>query len=248
MKRSPHYLKDSVMNSINRRIIAPRHFKTNSIVDFINDCKVIYSLSNRKERGFLLDLSKVNECSMIGVLLVYKIIEFSIKNNCFIRPAYLMSIEFQKALEKYGFTNLILTYLADKSVAEKEFINLKVSISDSFIIAPQALLRNDKYSSEVLNKRYLPQIDCYYSFNPKVVKMIFLCFSEILLNFWEHAVDDTQSIIVANGNKSIIEIACADNGKGVLSTLSLAGKTKKNELSTFLSAIEKGVTSKELMS
>jgi hypothetical protein len=234
------------MSLINRKIVAPKHFRTNSIINFINDCQEIYSLPNKKENGFLLDLGKVKECTMIGVLLVYKIIEFSIKNNCFNRPMYLMNVSFRKAMEKYGFTTLILTYLADKDVAEKEFANLKISVSDNFIIAPQALLRNDKYSSELLNKKYLPQIQQYYSFSEKAVTMIFLCFSEILLNFWEHAVDDTQSIIVANGNKLNIEIACVDNGKGILTTLKLAGKEQKNNLSTLLSAVEKGVTSKDL--
>jgi len=234
------------MSLINRRIVAPKHFRANSIVNFITDCQDIYRLANKKENGFLLDLGRVKECTMIGVLLVYKIIEFSIKNNCFNAPMYLMDVPFREAMEKYGFTKLILTYLADKDVAEKEFANLKISVSDNFIIAPQALLRNDKYSSELLNKKYLPQIEKYYSFNDKAVTMIFLCFSEILLNFWEHAVDDTQSIIVANGNKSNIEIACVDNGKGILTTLKLAGKEQKDNLNTLISAVEKGVTSKDL--
>lgn len=234
------------MSLINRRIVAPKHFRANSIINFITDCQDIYHLANKNEKGFLLDLGKVKECTMIGVLLVYKIIEFSIKNNCFNGPMYLMDVPFREAMEKYGFTKLILTYLADKDVAEKEFANLKISVSDNFIIAPQALLRNDKYSSELLNKKYLPKIEQYYSFNSKAVTMIFLCFSEILLNFWEHAVDDTQSIIVANGNKSNIEIACVDNGKGILTTLKLAGKEQKDNLNTLISAVKKGVTSKDL--
>lgn len=234
------------MSLINRRIVAPKHFRANSIINFITDCQDIYRLANKKENGFLLDLGKVKECTMIGVLLVYKIIEFSIKNNCFNAPMYLMDVPFRGAMEKYGFTKLILTYVADKDVAEREFENLKISVSDNFIIAPQALLRNDKYSSELLNKKYLPQIEKYYSFNDKAVTMIFLSFSEILLNFWEHAVDDTQSIIVANGNKSNIEISCVDNGKGILTTLKLAGKEQKDNLNTLISAVEKGVTSKDL--
>lgn len=183
---------------------------------------------------------------MIGVLLTYKIIEFSIKHNCFYAPAYLMGKPFREAMKKYGFTNLILTYLADKGKAEKELSKLKISVQDEFIIAPQALLRNDKYSSEKLNEKYLPEIDRYYSKNKKVVSMIFTCFSEIFLNFWQHAIDDTQSIIVASGNKNQIEIGCADNGKGIITTLSQAGKEKENRVKTLISAMEKGVTSKDM--
>ena len=234
------------MTSINRIITAPKHFKANSIIQFIDDCSPIFNLIGKNENGFLLNLEKVKECNMIGVLLVYKIIEFSIKKNCFNGPMYLMGLPFREAMEKYGFTNLIITYLADRNVAEREFANLKISVSDNFIIAPQALLRNDKYSSELLNKKYLPQIENYYTFNLKAVTMIFICFSEILLNFWEHAIDDTQSIIVANGNNTNIEISCADNGQGIVSSLKNAGKEQKDGISTFISSVKKGVTSKDM--
>ncbi len=234
------------MNSVNRVITAPKHFRANSILQFIEDCSPVYGLSGKNEKGFLLDLERVRDCSMIGVLLVYKVIEYSIKRNCFNGPMYLMGLPFRESMEKYGFTNLIITYLADKNVAEREFANLKISVTDNFIIAPQALLRNDRYSSEILNKKYLPQIESYYSFSPKAVTMIFICFSEILLNFWEHAIDDTQSIIVANGNNSNIEISCADNGQGVVTSLVNAGKPKKDGINTFISSVEKGVTSKEM--
>ncbi|WP_321343442.1 ATP-binding protein [uncultured Draconibacterium sp.] len=230
----------------NRTIVAPKNFKANSIISFINDCEDIYGLINKNEPGFLLDLGKIQKCGMIGVLLVYKIIEFSIKNKCFNGPMYLMSPVFQQSMNKYGFTKLILAYLADKKKAEKEFSKLKVSVTDEFIIAPHALLRHDRFSSEVLNTKYLPQIENYYSFDKKVVSMIFQTFSEVLLNFWEHAVDDTQSIIVANGNKTNIEIACADNGRGVLTTLTMANKQRRDKIKTLMSAVKKGVTSKEM--
>ncbi len=231
---------------INRRIIAPKNFRPNAIISFINDCQDIYRLVNKKEEGFLLDLGKVQETTMIGVLLIYKIIEFSSKNKCFKAPQCWPSDSFKEAMEKYGFTKLISNYFENKDAVEKEFANLKISVSDNFIIAPQALLKNDKYSSEELNSKYLPQIEKYYITNEKVVKMIFLCFSEILLNFWEHAVDETQSIIVAHGSKTKVEIACVDNGKGILTTLKLAGKERKDNVSTLMSAVEKGITSKEL--
>lgn len=234
------------MNLINRKVVAPKQFRANSIITFINDCEDIFYLQGKKETGFFLDLNEISKCSMIGVLLVYKVIEYSLKNECFNSPMYLMGKPFRNAMKKYGFTKLIITYLSDKNVAEREFKNLKISVTDRFIIAPQALLRNDRFSTEILNRKYLPQIQNYYSFSEKAISMIFLCFSEILLNFWEHAVDDTQSIIVANGNKNNIEIACADNGKGILTTLAQAGKSKNNSIDTLKSAVEKGVTSKDL--
>lgn len=234
------------MASINRILRVPKKFNPTSIITFINDSQDVFRIIGKNERGFFLDLSNVQKCGMIGVLLVYKVIEFSIKNDCFLAPSYAMSQPFMKAMEKYGFTGLIISYLAEKKKAEKEIGRLRVSVTDEFIIAPHALIRHDKYSSEVLNSKYLPKIEKYYSFSKKAVSMIFQSFSEVLLNFWEHAVDDSQSIIVANGNKETIEIACADTGKGVLTTLMQANKQKKDKINTLISAVEKGVTSKDM--
>lgn len=233
--------------SIRRRITAPKHFTTTSLISFIQDCEEIFSLGNMKEKGFLLDLSKVSQVSMLTVLVIYKLIEYTFMNQCFERPAIKYDNPIKEALKKYGFTELILTYMADRKAAELEYKRLKVSVGENFIIAPQALLRNDKYSVESLNRNYLPIIEKYYQKSDKMVSMIFLVFSEILLNFWEHAIEDTKSIIVANGNRQNIEIACADTGDGIISTLgrSLTSQSMAPE-SILLKAVEKGVTSKRL--
>jgi hypothetical protein len=76
--------------------------------------------------------------------------------------------------------------------------------------------------------------------------MILTCVSEILLNFWKHALEDPQSILVAEGTKSKIEIGCADTGNGIISTLK-EGKQEFRKLSSrqiLQKAIQKNVTSK----
>lgn len=233
------------MSLIKNKIIAPKKFRANTLKKFIDDCSIIFNYINKNEAGLFLDLTKIRECNIIGVLLIYKVMEFSVNKNCFLNPHYEMSSEFSDCISKYGFTNLIQSLIADKIATEKEFENLKISVTDNFIIAPQALLRNDTYSSEILNEKFTPKIQEYYSYDRKVTSMIFTCFSEIFLNFWEHANDDTQSIIVANGHKKNIEIACADNGIGVLSSLNNSGKSSTSDLKTFISSLEKGVTSKK---
>lgn len=133
-----------------------------------------------------------------------------------------------------------------KDVLENEYKKLNIKIQESFIIAPQPLLRNDSYSNDVLIERFLPKINEYYSFNERVVSMIFQCLSEILLNFWEHAIEDTKSILVADGNKTSIEIACADTGNGIISTLEQSNPSKNtSKEKLILSALEKGITSKK---
>jgi len=232
--------------SINRRIVAPKHFTASSLINFIQNCEEIFRLNNKREKGFLLDLSKIQQASMLGSLVIYKLIEYTLTHNCFERPAVYFENPIKEALKKYGFSNLILTFMADRKIAEEEYKKLKVSVGENFIIAPQALLRNDKYSIESLNKNYLPLIEKYYQESDKVVSMIFLVFSEVLLNFWEHAVDDSKSIIVANGNSQNIEIACADTGEGIVTTLGRSLSSQNiNPESVLAKSIQKGVTSKK---
>src|SRR5690606_12886621 len=110
-------------------------------------------------------------------------------------------------------------YISNKEVSEKAFKEFKIKLEERFIIAPQALLRTTNYTNEYLRNEFIPNIEKYYSKSPESVSLIFSCFSEILLNFWEHAIQDTKSVILADGNKNKIEIACADTGIGIISNL-----------------------------
>lgn len=234
----------------NRRVIKPpKNFRSTEIAGFLLQCEEIFQLKNAEEENFLLDLSHVNKVSMLATLIVYKIIEFSTNHSCFKDPLINLpwNSEMGVALEKYGFTDLVLAYMVDKDKIKKEYEKLRVSVSDSFIIAPQALIRNDRKSREEINQKYLPQIQKYYKTNPKAISMILLVFSEILLNFWEHAIEDTESIIVAYGNSQNIEIACADTGNGIISTL--GGSMISSDLrpeQILLESIKRGVTSKRM--
>jgi hypothetical protein len=235
----------------NRVIKAPKNFKSTDILMFLRQCEGIFSLRNKNEEGFLLDLSEVTKASMLAALVTYKVIEYTVNHSCFNNP--LINLPWESpmgiTLEKYGFTNLVLAYIENKSEVKNFYKNLKVSVSagNAFIIAPKALIRTDKKSREEINKTYLPQIEKYYQANPKAVSMILLVFSEILLNFWEHAIEDTESIIVASGNKQNIEIACADTGNGIISSLggALSGSDLRPD-EILLKSLKKGVTSKQL--
>lgn len=232
--------------SINRVITAPKNLTSASIIVFILQCEKVFELKGKNEKGFLLDLSKIQKASMLGILVIYKLIEFTFTHGCFVNPMISFDQPIRDALKKYGFSALILSYIVDKRQSESEYKKLKVSVGDNFIIAPQALLRNDKISRESLSKNYLPQIQEYYKEKEKVVSMILIIFSEVLLNFWEHAVDDTKSIIVANGNHQNIEIACADTGDGIISTLGKSLNTSLSPQQILEKSVEKGMTSKQM--
>jgi hypothetical protein len=67
----------------NRVLITPKKFNENSILGFLAKAKFIFNSEGKKEAGFTLNLKETQECSIIGVLLVYKFMEFAIKKNAF---------------------------------------------------------------------------------------------------------------------------------------------------------------------
>ncbi len=229
-------------------ISAPKYFTAPKILEFLEECVPLFKLKMTRTPGYVFDLMKVRECSMLATLVFYKIIEYTLSNQCFNKPAIAFNYDEPIVIEsfkKFGFWELIMDYMEDRRSVEKSYRRLEIKIEDNFIIAPQALLRDSNFSSKALRENFLPQIEDYYSYNSKAVSMIFLCLSEILLNFWEHAVEDTKSIIVANGNRTQIEIACADTGKGIVSTLKEGGTITSSSPALILSkSVEKGVTSK----
>ena len=231
--------------STSKRVALPKNFTSAAALEFLVKAQEFFSYKGKQVNGFLLDTSKVRECSMLGVLLFYKFIEYTFNNNCFNNPLINFKEKMHIAVKKYGFSDLITQYMKDKKKVASEYKKLAISLTDEFIIAPQALLRDEKYSNEALRDKFLPKIKEYYEGNEKGISMIFSCLSEVLLNFWEHAIQDTKSIIVASGNKNNIEIACADTASGIISTLGpVLNISKEKKEIILLKSIEKGVTSK----
>lgn len=205
-----------------------------------------FGMENKSISDVKINLRKLKKTSLLGVLINYKFIEYTYKNYCFKKAELLVNDYVMTEWERYGFTELFNLYISNKDITEKWYKKLDVKVSERFIIAPQALLRDNNYSQTYLNSNFLPKIENYYNGNEKAVSMIFLCLSEILLNFWEHAIDDTNSILVAEGNVNHIEIACADTGNGIISTLE---NTLDKKIATkplkILEAVKKNVTSKK---
>jgi hypothetical protein len=219
----------------------PKVLKPNNIVELLNSLEKAFKMEEQLVPDAKINLTKVKKTSLLGVLLNYKFIEYTYKNNCFKKPEMIVNEYVKKQWERYGFTKLIHSFVSNKDLTEKNYKNLR------FIIAPQALLRSKDYSDRFMKSEFLPKIEDYYKKNDKVVSMIFLCLSEILLNFWEHAVDDTNSILVAEGNDNHIEIACADTGNGIITTLNkIFENSSIDRAETLKKSVEKYVTSKKM--
>lgn len=223
---------------------APKNFTVNFILDFLSKIEKTFDWKQKAIPNVQIDLSEVEKTDILGLLIFYKFIDYTYANYCFRKPQIFVEEYYNNIWSKYEFDKLIQAYIANNEVTEKPFKEFKVILEDKFIIAPQALLRESNYSKEYLEAEFIPKIEQYYENRPKIPDLIFSCFSEILLNFWEHAVSDTKSVILADGNQSKIEIACADTGTGIITNLQsfFANKYRKEELLT--KAVERGITSK----
>lgn len=228
-----------------KTIRMPKIMNATSVNEVLSEFKDVFSYENQRLVGYTLDLSKIKKINVLGMLVIYKILEFSVEKKCFLNP----EIHYEELIEikwaEYQFLPLINSYIREVDSSQK-FKNLKIQLTDKFILAPQPLLRDTNFTDNFLKNKFLPKVKEYYNGNEKVISMIFTCFSEILLNFWEHAVEDTKSIMMADGNKSYMEIACADTGNGIISTLKNNPKYKKTPNEKLISkSINKNVTSKE---
>lgn len=216
------------------------------ISSFIRLVNCVFGYSDKQLPGFHLDFSRVERADLLGVLLTYKVLEYSTVHRCFTAPShniYRNSI-MMDTIEKFGFEDLIRSLMSDKSNRiTKEYKNLQVKNENDCVIAPIALLRTEHYHSElVIKNKYEPIITGFYQ-NDDVVEMILEVFTEIMHNFWAHATVDEKSIITGYGNKSYFEIACVDNGLGIDGTIH-SSFPKYSGGKALSHAMSRGVTSK----
>ena len=212
--------------------------------EIIRKLGCFYGFKQQQKTAFYLDFSDVKDLDLLGLLILYKLMEYSVLNKCFFNPCLLNYEENRVIREKvtyFGFKYL-MEELKNSKDPERQYKNLQINVSKEFIIAPMPLLK-EANSSDYLNNDYSRKIESYYK-DEKVNAMIFTVFSEIFLNFWAHAVGDSKSIIVAHGNLEYIEIACADSGEGIINSISNAYPTCKRK-DALKMALKKGVTSKK---
>ena len=221
----------------------PKKFVLNKTLEFLRNVESIFHLEGKKEREVYFLIAKIEEVDILGLLLIYKFIEYTATHACFENPRLVESEFIKNELKKYAFWNLIQDY---KQIKEDVYKNLNFQDFGTFFITPMPLLRGKKYDRNL----FLPQIETYYAGNDDAISVVLTCLGEIILNFWEHAVEDSQSILVASGNKHKIEIACADTGNGIISSLlPVVGNIKKKDDKkererVLLKSLSKNVTSK----
>ena len=232
-------------------IEAPKYFTIKHVENFIGDVSRYFESKEKKETGFVLNVSKIKEICLLGQLILYKFISFTAENNCFEKPI-IHGIDnpiLKEQLGRSGFWELINTYVKrpnDKKAIEKSYNNLKVVNENDLLIAPQQLLReNGANEKKELEKMYLTKILDFYH-NTQSAHTICFCIAELLSNFWSHATRDTGTVMVAKGNKSFIDICFADTGGGIINSFRKSSPiyNRMTDRAIMVKALEKNVTSK----
>lgn len=222
----------------------PSRMDRTNIPEVLGKLSHIFDSAGRNITDIFLNFDNVRSIDITGVLVLYKFLEFSLNHNCYKNPRFnlLQNKNLEQMIEKFGFSNLI-TKLMDNKTKEQYYMNLTTQVTEDFILAPVAMIKDEDSTSQKENA--LKQIVNYYG-NNDMSTMILQLFSEIFQNFISHAEKDDLSVIVVHGNKKKIELACADNGIGIVN--SLRKNSKYSSLKTdklFCKVLERGVTSKD---
>lgn len=227
-----------------KMVFLPSRLTRGNVVELVGTLNFFFNVAGQKVKDLFLRFDNVSKVDVLGILVLYKFLEYSVMNSCFDSPTF--NLTFNKFLDneisKYGFSSLI-TGLMNNKAKEHYYRNLDTQVTADFIHAPIAILRGIDMQSQ--KKKAQKEIANYYGDNDTTA-MILQVFSEVFQNFLSHAETDNRSIVVMHGDKNKIAIACADNGIGILKSMSdnpTYAKMKPTKL--LLKALERGVTSKE---
>lgn len=227
----------------------PKNFSVCSAKQFLDEAEPIFSLANVKLIGVKLDTSRTEKADILGQLLLYKFIEYTIHKNCFISPKTNLNnnSKLKNELDKTGFLPFVNEFMNKKNSQLKNDIpkdyNLEWKKDDAIYIAPIVLSKDSDAYAEKEDEIY-KKIREYYNADSTIVGTIMSCMSEVGSNFMGHAEEATNSVMVARGNKDFFELACADTGIGVITSLRPVLDKRMQIHEILRKSLDKGVTSK----
>lgn len=199
------------------KITLPEKFTHQYFKSILNEMQLLFRSEDKLIEGVFLDASNIRKVNILGILLIYKFLEYAILKNCFNSPKcnVFSNTTILEHVDKYGFKPFMQMFVNCTIPLD---YSIKFNKTDGIFIAPMVLHRG--LSKEKTEEQYKSKIRDYYNYDSQITFAVLQCVGEIASNFSEHAVDDTKSILVASGNRDYFEIACADTGNGVVSTLS----------------------------
>lgn len=232
------------MVSTKKNVYMPSRLTRGNIVELVGTLNFFFESAGLKIRDVFLYFDRVNKVDVLGILVLYKFLEYSVMHSCFENPTF--NLTYNKYLDneigKFGFSDLIAALMNNKA-KEHYYKNLDTQVTADFILAPIAILRGKDMRSQ--KKKAQREIANYYGDNDTTA-MILQVFSEIFQNFLSHAATDNRSIVVMHGDKQKIAFACADNGVGILNSMKENPRYSSMKAEAMLQkSLMRGVTSKE---
>lgn len=228
----------------------PRRFNRSEINNFLISSAFIFKSCGKKENRFVLDLSKIKEISLFGQLLIYKFISYTARNACFFEPKILWHQDrrIENEFIRSGFQTILNSYIAypkDRKRIEQSYKKFKSVSENNYFFAPHCLIRNQAESRNQIEQEFIDGVTTFYA-SKKCVSVVALCISELIMNFWSHATDDSDTVLVARGGKKYFELFFADNAQGIVTTLKKSNKDyrKKSNMDVLEIACQKRVSSK----
>jgi hypothetical protein len=212
----------------------------NNMSTLIRKLSFIFNYDNKNSRNCEFDIS-TSSLDAVSALVIFKMFEYVLKNSCLHQPkANLENI--LELFSIYGIEKLMKKLIKQEQV-EGLYKNLKPSTTKDFFIAPHPINRENFQNREDLENKYTQFIANYYEhICPELVQYFKTCICEIASNFLYHALEDNNSILMAQGNKDKIEIVCVDNSKGIIKSLN---PNSRNHKKVMTSAFKRGVSSKK---
>lgn len=223
----------------------PKNFTAPSIRSFISDIRGIFSLQEKQVSDVFFDVSETENINILGALLIYKFLDFTVHKKCFLRPTTNLNLKSSKyiasELKKMGFRQLVEECFTEKTLDDENFTYQE---NNNCFISPTVLERNSGISG--IGKSNEKRINDYYAYDITIASVVLSCLGEISSNFQEHAETDTRSVILATGDKQHFEVACADNGVGILSSLkgNFGLQFRKAPYLILKKSTERGISSK----
>lgn len=194
-------------------------YDENNISSLILKLNFVFNLENKEVKNcdFQIKIPQ-KDFTSITSLVIYKVLAQSLDNKCLDNPSANID-EITLLFSKFHLHDLIKAYYNKKDV-DRIFANIKPLQKSDFFVAPHPINRDVVKSKDDLSNKYYEIIHDYYKDkNFDIIEYIKTCLVEISSNFLYHAENDEKSILMAEGNKTKVEIISVDTSEGILSTM-----------------------------
>lgn len=216
-----------------------------NIDQFLKMALPIFECQNKMIKNVSFDTSTTIKADIIGLLLIYKFYEFTVRKSCFYKPKSTIRGYVKSELERRGLKELVDNFI---NYEKPQYNKLRFMSDDTLFISP-IFLNIDSKTDEVEAASH--NIRNYYKGNKDAQFLILTCMGEIAQNFKAHAENDTDSILSVTGDRNRFVIACVDTGVGIITSLTESYRVKSQDMPRAIAlkkSLEKGVSSKDVSS